>query len=318
MRVHRGYRRLPPEARGAAVAIGNFDGVHLGHRAVIEAAAKLARAREAPLGVVTFEPHPREVLQPESAPPRLTSFARKAELLAALGVARLFVLRFEPALMRLSPEAFVREILLDALGVRAIAVGANFRFGYRRAGTPEDLIRLAGACGVRTTVVPQLHLDDRPCSSTRIRAALRIGDVALAARLLGYPYELRGGVVRGDRIGRTLGYPTANLRPAGRRPLLPATGIYVVRAAVRRPEGWRWHPAVASLGFRPAVGGRDLRLEVHLLDGEHELYGQRLRVSFLERLRGEEAFESLEALRRQIARDCAAARAYHGLETARA
>lgn len=316
MRVHRGTGSLPAEARGAAVAIGNFDGVHLGHRAVIERARAHARHLGVPLGVVTFEPHPREVLDPERAPARLTPFARKAELLRELGIERLYVLRFGPALMRLAAEAFVAEILVDRLGVRAVVTGEDFRFGYRRAGDVGLLSALARRFGFAWAAVPKFVVDGDICSSTRIRAALEAGEVAAAARLLGHAYEVRGGVVAGDGIGRELGYPTANLRPAGCRPLLPANGIYAVRAAVRRERGWRWHPAVASLGTRPTFGGVERRLEVHLLDGRHELYGCRLRVAFLERLREERRFATVEELLAEMARDCARARDIHGLEPA--
>lgn len=316
MRVYRGAGDLPPAARGAAVAIGNFDGVHLGHREVIGRARALAASSGAPLGVVTFEPHPRELLDPEGAPARLTPFARKAELLRALGVEHLFVLRFGPALMRLAPEAFVADILVDRLRVSAVTTGEDFRFGHRRSGDAGTLAELARRSGFAFAAVPKLMVDGAVCSSTRIRAALAAGEVAVAARLLGYAYELRGGVVGGERLGRRLGYPTANLRPAGRRPLLPANGIYAVRAAVAREGGWQWHPAVASLGTRPTFGGVDRRLEVHLLDGRHELYGCRLRVAFLERLRQERRFDTVEELLAEMARDCARARDIHGLEPA--
>lgn len=313
MQVHRGPGRLPDGARGAAVAIGNFDGVHLGHRRVIEHARALAHELSAPLGVVTFEPHPRELLDPERAPARLTPFARKAELLRELGVQHLFVLRFGPELMRLSPEAFVEDLLVGRLGVKAVTTGANFRFGHRRAGDATTMAELAERLGFRFEAVPALAVGGAVCSSTRIREALLAGDVATAMRLLGYPYALCGGVVAGDRLGRRLGYPTANLRPAGRRPLLPANGIYAVRAAVRCGREWQWHPGVASLGTRPTFGGVDRRLEVHLLDGRHELYGCRMRVVFLERLREERRFDTVEALIAEMARDCARARDILGL-----
>jgi len=316
MRVHRGPGRLPDAARGAAVAIGNFDGVHLGHREVIGRARALAWQRSAPLGVVTFEPHPRELLDPERAPARLTPFARKAELLRDLGVQHLYVLRFGPELMRLSPEAFVSDILVAGLGVVAVTTGENFRFGHRRAGDATTMAELAQRCGFLFEAVPAVRIGGEVCSSTRIREALAAGEVAAAARLLGYAYELRGGVVAGDRLGRELGYPTANLRPAGRRPLLPANGIYAVRAAVFRGRQWEWHPGVASLGTRPTVGGVDRRLEVHLLDGLHELYGCRMRVAFVERLREERRFDTVEALVAEMARDCARARDVLGLATA--
>ncbi len=306
---------MPGELGGACVAIGNFDGVHRGHRTVIAAAAEMARDRGRPLGVVTFEPHPREVLDPARAPARLSGFARKAELLRDLGVDLLFVLRFRPELMRLSAAAFVDIVLVRALAVAGVVCGEDFRFGHRRSGDPGLLRELGESRGFAVRVVPKLRLDGGICSSTRIRAALADGAVGEAARLLGYAYEVRGGVVRGDGRGRELGYPTANLRPVGRRPLLPGDGIYVVRAAVREGSGWRWHPAVASLGVRPTFGGGARLLEIHLLDGDRDLYDRRLRVAFLERLREERRFDSIEALRREMARDCARAREVHALTT---
>ncbi|HFD16844.1 MAG TPA: hypothetical protein ENJ38_11150, partial [Rhodospirillales bacterium] len=237
MRIFRGFDGVPATLEGACLAIGNFDGVHRGHRAVIAAAAEMARARGRPLGVLTFEPHPREVLDPERAPARLSTFARKAELLRDLGVDILFVLRFGPALMRLTAEAFVRRILCGAYRVAGVATGEDFRFGHRRAGDVTLLRRLGAAAGFAVEAVPKLVVEGAVCSSTRIRAALAAGDVRLASRLLGYAFEVRGGVVAGDRRGRELGYPTANVRPVGRRPLLPGNGIYAVRAAVREAPG---------------------------------------------------------------------------------
>lgn len=314
MRIVRTTTVAPGAARGAAVAIGNFDGLHLGHRAVIDAAASFARELDAPLGVVTFEPHPREVLQPGQAPARLTPLRRKAELLAGLGVDVLHLLRFDPVLLAATPEAFVGEILAGRLGVRAVAAGEDFRFGYRRAGDMALLARLGGEHGMRVAAVPPLEVEGAVCSSTRIRKALADGEVALAARLLGYPYELEGVVRPGDRRGRTLGFPTANVHPLGRRPLLPATGVYAVRAGVRGPGGEvRWHPAVANLGHRPTFDGRTLLLEVHLLEGGGDLYGRRLRVAFLERLRGERKFAGVDEIKAQIGRDRERAAAVHGL-----
>ena len=317
MRILRVSRSGSLPVRGAAVAVGNFDGVHLGHRRVVETARTLAERLGAPLGVVTFEPHPREVVSPADAPRRLTPFARKAALLRSLGVRLLFVLRFDRSLMGLAPAEFVERVLHRRLGARAVAVGENFRFGHRRSGTPAALAALARPLGMAVAVVERVTVEGAPCSSTRIRELLARGEIALANRLLGEPFELWGGVVRGDGLGRRLGFPTANLRPAGRRPVVPGAGIYVVRAAVRGGSGWRFHPAVASLGTRPAVGGGDFRIEVHLLDANPDLYGKRLRVVFLDRIREERDFPSLESLTRQMAEDCRRARTYFGLLGAR-
>ena len=313
MRIVRAGARAPGAVPESAVAIGNFDGVHRGHRAVLDAARALAREQGVAFGVITFEPHPREVLQPENAPARLTPLHRKAELLAEAGVEILYLLRFDAWLMRLSPEAFVDEVLLGRLRARAVAAGADFRFGHRRAGDMAMLERLAGAKGVRVVAVPPVEVEGAVCSSTRIRDALADGEVALAGRLLGRPYTVEGVVRPGDRRGRTIGFPTANVDPLGRRPLLPATGVYAVRAGLYQRRGDTiWYPAVANFGRRPTVDGRTLLLEVHFLEGGGDLYGKRLRVAFLERLRGEQKFASLDELKAQIARDSERARAIHG------
>ena len=307
MRVHRRFASLPSGAGGAAVAIGNFDGVHRGHRRVIEAAAATARHLGAPLGVVTFEPHPREVVNPGLLVPRLTGFARKAELFEALGVEELFVLPFDRAMMQLGAEAFAGEILIGRLALRAIAAGQNFRFGNNRSGDVRTLARLAARLGYGFEAVPGLE-DDGPVSSSRIRDLLAAGEIAMVNRLLGYPYAVDGVVRPGDRRGRTLGFPTANVHPLDQRVVLPATGVYAVRVGRGRGARMTWHPGVANLGRRPTFDGRSLLLEVHLLEGGRDLYGERLRVTFVERLRGERKFAGIDELKAQIERDCLSAR----------
>jgi riboflavin kinase/FMN adenylyltransferase len=312
MRVFRRFRELPPALRGASVAIGNFDGLHRGHVAVLEAAAEAARRLGGPLGVVTFEPHPREILQPESTFRRLTMFRTRADRLRRQGVDLCVALPFGPALMRLSPEAFAREILAELLGVRSVAAGSNFRFGHKRSGDLAVLEGLGRSLGFEVQAVPPLMVDGVVCSSTVIRERLAAGDVEGAARLLGHPFEFDGIVRPGDGRGRTIGFPTANVHPLGARPLLPGIGVYAVRAGLRGETAIEWHPAVANLGRRPTFDGQGVLLEVHLLDGEHDLYGRRMRVAFLERLRGEQRFPGIAELREQIGRDCAAARKIHG------
>lgn len=316
MRIYRWPGGLPPEARGAAVAIGNFDGVHEGHRAVIAAAGRHARAIGAVWGVVTFEPHPREVVQPDRALPRLTPLARKAGIFRSLGVERLYVLRFSAALMALDARAFVTDVLLRDLGVRAVVAGHDFRFGHRRGG---DITLLTTACtggDVAVETVAPVEVDGTLCSSTALRGLLADGEVAKAARLLGDHYVLEGEVRPGDRRGRTIGFPTANVHPRGLRPLLPGHGVYAVRAGRRLGDAVAWYPAVANLGRRPTFGGRSVLLEVHLLEGGGDLYGERLQVAFVERLRGEHRFAGVDELRAQLARDCDAARAIHGRRAA--
>ncbi|MFO1071572.1 MAG: bifunctional riboflavin kinase/FAD synthetase [Geminicoccaceae bacterium] len=313
MRIHRDQVGLPAAARGASVAIGNFDGVHRGHREVVRVAAEHARRLGRPLGVVTFEPHPRELLNPAAAPARLTSLRRKAELMRALGVEQLHVLRFDERLMHMSAESFVEELLLDRLAVAAVTTGRDFRFGHRRQGDTAILAQLAGACGVAVSTVEPVSVEGETCSSTAIRAALADGRIEHATALLGYSYEIEGVVRPGDQRGRTIGFPTANVHPLTRRPMLPAIGVYAVRAGLCRDGELRWLPAVANLGRRPTFHGRGILLEVHLLEGGCDLYGQRLRVALVERLRGEQKFAGIDELRAQIARDCARARAIHAL-----
>jgi riboflavin kinase/FMN adenylyltransferase len=311
MRIHRDHASLPAAARGASVAIGNFDGVHRGHREVIRAAAGHASALGRPLGVVTFEPHPRELLSPETAPARLTTLRRKVELLQELGVEHLFVCRFDRQLLHMPATEFVTRRLFGQLDVAAFSTGRDFRFGHHRAGDTRLLAEMAAARGVPFTAVDAVTVDDEACSSTAIRVALRDGLVEHANVLLGYEYQLEGVVRGGDRRGRTIGFPTANVHPLATRPMLPATGVYAVGAGVRHAGGWLWHPAVANLGHRPTFDGRSLLLEVHLLEGGGDLYGQRLRVAFRRRLRGERQFSGVDELKMQIARDCEQARAIH-------
>jgi len=307
MQIHRGYWSLPQAALHGVVAIGNFDGVHRGHRALIEAARSRAWELQAPLGVITFEPHPREVLAPDLAPPRLTPFRVKAGLLAELGVTHLFALPFNEYLMSKSPEQFVHDVLAGGLGVRHVVVGFDFRFGHRRAGDAEVLAALGGEYGFGVTRIEPVAWRGEVCSSSRVREAVARGDVGQARDLLGHPFLVEGRVVAGDRRGRELGYPTANLRP-GRRGLWPANGIYAVRATwdAREPV---WHDAVASLGVRPTFGGRDRLLEIHLFERDVDLYGRRLCCAFVERLRAEQTFATVEDLKAQMDQDSAAARA---------
>ncbi|HMR29734.1 MAG TPA: bifunctional riboflavin kinase/FAD synthetase [Geminicoccaceae bacterium] len=306
MRVHRRFASLPAAARGAAVAIGNFDGVHRGHRAVVESAAAMAARLGARLGVVTFEPHPREVVSPGEVVPRLTGFARKALLLRGLGVEELFVLPFEREMMRLSPRAFVQSMLVERLAVRALAAGENFRFGHRRSGDVGTLAELGLEHGFAFASVAAVQ-DGGPVSSSRIRALLGDGEVAAAAGLLGQPHAVDGIVRQGDQRGRLLGFPTANVHPLDPRQVMPAIGVYAVRVLRCGHRDGGWLPGVANLGRRPTFDGRSVLLEVHLLQGGGDLYGERLRVAFVDRLRGERKFAGIDELRDQIGRDCRSA-----------
>jgi riboflavin kinase/FMN adenylyltransferase len=301
-----GWRALPPEARGGTVALGNFDGVHLGHAEVLRAAHQ-ARP-DLPLVALTFEPHPREHFRPDDPPFRLTLLPAKAAALAALGARAVIAIPFDAGFAALSAEAFVEEVLHRALGARHLACGPDFAFGHRRGGDAAFLRAAAEARGIGLSVVPKLSDAEGPVSSSRIRRALQDGYPERAATLLGRPWAIRGPVTRGDARGRTIGFPTANI-PLGRH-LEPARGVYAVRA--RLPDG-RLAAGVANLGRRPTLGGDPVsRLEAHLFDLSADLYGQELEVALLHFLREERRFDDVAALAAQIAADAAAARALLG------
>lgn len=287
-----------------AVTIGNFDGVHLGHQAML---ARL-RARAASVGgaptVLTFEPHPREIFTPDSAPTRLTSLREKLEILRGLGVAHVHVCRFTRAFAALTAEEFVHRILVDGLRARYVLVGDDFRFGARRVGDFALLRQLGERHGFEAEALHTVEAAGQRASSTAVREALAAGDMAMAAQQLGRPYSISGRVVGGDQLGRKIGYPTANIQLKHNRP--PVKGIFAVRVqGLDRPD---W-PGVASLGTRPTVhaDGKPT-LEVHLFDFARSIYRAHLRVEFLHKLRDEAKFPSMEALIAQIDRDAAQAR----------
>jgi riboflavin kinase/FMN adenylyltransferase len=302
MRIVRFHGAGPPSARGASVALGNFDGVHRGHRAVLDAARRIAQGADTPFAVLTFEPHPRSVLKPNSPPFRLLSFRSKMRALEEQGVDLVIVVRFSPALAAYEPEAFVEKVLVGGLGVRHVVTGYDFHFGRGRRGTPELLAALAKRHGFGHTRIAAQG-DGAEFSSTRVREALKRGEVGQAAQVLGRWWEVEARVRQGARRGRALGYPTANLEL--KNTLEPARGIYAVFAAV---GGEPFRPAVASFGNRPTFGGGGDLLEVHLFDFAGDLYGRYVRVRFVERLREERKFESIEALKAEMARDCESAR----------
>ncbi|MCZ7683490.1 MAG: bifunctional riboflavin kinase/FAD synthetase [Sandaracinaceae bacterium] len=292
------------KTRTAVVTLGNHDGVHLGHRALLTAARERAGREGLTVTAVTFDPHPSVVLAPDRAPPLLTTIARRRELLLALGADEVTVLRFDRELASTSPEGFAEDVLARRLDARSVVVGPDFRFGRGRAGDVTALRALGEAHGFDVISVPPVTLEGEAVSSTRVRAALARGEVAEAARLLGRAHDVDGTVVRGDGRGRSIGVPTANLDcdPV----LLPADGVYAV---VLRVHGEReLLRGVANLGVRPTfAAGRSV--EVHLFDVDRDLYDARVRVGFVERLRAEQRFDGIEALKAQIARDAERARA---------
>jgi riboflavin kinase/FMN adenylyltransferase len=287
----------------SAVAVGNFDGVHRGHQALVTAAVARARATGGPSLVLTFDPHPAHVLRPGGAPAALTTLEQKEELLAGLGVDRLAVLPFDGALAGLSPEAFARTVLRETLGARDVVVGESFRFGHRRAGDARTLASLGAELGFGVHAVPPVLEGGSPVSSSRVRDELARGRVGAAAALLGRPHFVDGRVVRGDGRGRAIGVPTANLAPDNE--MLPAPGVYAGYCRLGGGESW---PAVVNLGRRPTFGGGDLALEAHLIGFAGDLYGARVRLSFVAHLRDEERFPGPEALVARIREDVARAR----------
>ncbi|ABI61365.1 Riboflavin kinase [Granulibacter bethesdensis] len=302
MRIITDWRHIPPEARGASVALGNFDGVHLGHEAVIRAAH--AARPTAPLMALTFEPHPREFFRPYDPPFRLTLSAERADALARLGVTWVVELAFDEAFSLMEAEEFISGVLLAGLDAKHLACGADFAFGHRRGGDITLLSTRSEALGIGLTIVPPVMDAEGPLSSTRIRRLLQDGYPERAAQLLGRPWGIRGIVSHGDKRGRTIGFPTANI-PFGRH-LEPARGVYAVTA--RLPDGTEY-PGVANIGRRPTVNeGPESRLEAHLFDFSGDLYDQDITVSLHAFLRAERKFAGLDDLRGQIAQDATEAR----------
>jgi riboflavin kinase/FMN adenylyltransferase len=305
MRIVRDFQFVTDPDRGASAAIGNFDGVHLGHRSVIEMARRAAP--QAPLGVMTFEPHPREFFAPSAPPFRLMSREARRSRLAKLGVDILYELNFNAALSGLSPEQFAERVISKGLGLTHVVVGADFHFGKGRAGSAEDLVAFGAAMGFGVTVAPLLEASDKTVSSTAIRTALSEARPRDAAAMLGHWHRIEGVVIGGEQRGRELGYPTANMSIEGLHP--PAFGVYAVLVEVRDgPHAGAYH-GVASLGVRPMFGENRPNLETFLFDFTGDLYGATLSVGLVEFLRGEEKFDSLEALIAQMDDDSAQARA---------
>lgn len=304
MRVFRG---IPARAdTPIALTIGNFDGVHLGHSAMIARLSEAARPRGLPTAVMTFEPQPQEFFAPDQAPARLTSLREKLELLRQCGVARVYVGRFNYAFAQLTADDFVTQVLRDGLAVKWLLVGDDFRFGARRAGDLAYLKSMAPQAGFDVEAMGSVVVAGARVSSTAIRACLEDGDLDGAQRLLGRRYAISGKVVGGDKLGAKIGYPTANVQL--KRHKAPLSGIFVVEVAGLGPAPL---PGVASLGVRPTVKERGRpTLEVHLFDFDERIYGRRISVQFLEKLREEQKFADLDSLVAQIHLDAAAAREY--------
>jgi len=292
-----------------ALTVGNFDGVHLGHQAMLARVAGRARALAVRSCVLTFEPLPREFFAAESAPPRLSRLREKMEMFEAAGMDRVHVARFDARFAGLAPERFIDEVLIRGLGVRWVLVGGDFRFGARRAGDLALLAAAAAGAGFEVETMPEVMHEGVRVSSSAVRRALETGDLARADALLGRHYTLSGRVAHGRKLGRSLGFPTANIVLPRRAPL---AGIYVVEVHGADPhQRDRWLPGVASIGRRPTVNELETPLlEIHLFDFAEELYGRHLRTRFLAKLRDEQKYPDLEALRAAIARDVRQAKDY--------
>lgn len=305
MELIRGLHNMRPSHHGCVATIGNFDGVHLGHQAVIGQLAEKADAVGLPAAVITFEPQPREYFLPQFAPPRLTRFREKIEALRRYAVRRVLCLAFNRKLAEMSAEEFIRRILVDGLGVKYLVVGDDFRFGRDREGTFKHLQAAGEQYGFQVVNMHTFSVEGERVSSTRVRLALEQGQLDEAVRLLGRDFRMSGRVAHGEKLGRKLGFPTANIFL--HRKAAPLQGIFVVEVYGLDKEPW---PGVASLGTRPTVDGTRTILEVHLFDFDEQIYGRHIQVSFLHKLRDEEKYDSLTALKAQIQKDVDAAQAY--------
>lgn len=304
MRLFHHFSSIPPDAQGAVVALGNFDGVHLGHQAVLAETCRIAERLGAPPAVFTFTPHPREFFKPDAGPLSIYPLHDKMTLLKEAGMEFLYLARFDTAFSQISAEDFVDKVLAQDLRVRHVITGDNFIFGHGRHGDAALLTRRAADAGFKTTHVTGLcDAGGTPVSSSRIREALGTGDVKAASYLLGRPYAISGHVRHGEGRGKSLGFPTANL--AVTHIFRPAAGVYAVR--VKLPDG-RSVKGVANLGIRPTVGGTDPLLEAHCFDFSADLYEKIIEVQLVNFIRAERKFDSLDALKTQIGLDSAKAK----------
>ena len=304
MKVWNGLDDLAEERPAVVASIGNYDGVHVGHQAILESAVANAGQRGLVAALITFDPHPLTVVAPDRRPELVQTRRQKLRCLERTGIDEVLIVPFDAALARLEAEAFFDDYLLPRYPLAAVHVGQNFRFGKARRGDVDLLAAIGGRAGFDVECVQAVEVDGRTVSSSAVREALREGDVALAERLLGRPFALTGLVARGEARGRELGFPTANLEPDNM--FLPRSGVYLshVRALAGR------HAAMTNVGLRPTFGGERVSVEAHLLDFDQDLYGQRIEVLFLERLRDEQRFDSPQELADQLARDRAATESY--------
>ncbi len=295
--------RITEPFTNSVITLGNFDGIHLGHQALVRLVMKRAQEIQGQSMVVTFRPHPLKVLAPEKCPPLISIYEEKIELLSKLGIDVLVKIPFTLRFAEMSPREFVKNILCDLLGTKEIFVGCNYRFGRGREGTTETLKQMGAEFGFKVNEVEQISLKSEVISSTKIRQLLAGGEVEHAAELLGRPYAITGIVVRGDSRGKTLGFPTANI--ASKHAIIPADGVYAVKLSARDT----CHDGVVNIGLRPTFDTKSLAIEVHVFDFNEDLYGEEVTIYFIKKLRQEKKFDSSDALIDQITKDVAEAKA---------
>ena len=304
-KIIRGFHNLPLSPSGCVATIGNFDGVHLGHQAVLNQLAMKGDTLGLPAIVITFEPQANEFFEPDKAPARLTRFREKVEALRCYSIQQLCVLRFNNKLAQMTADDFIQRLLVDGLNIRYLVVGDDFRFGKDRQGNFEMLHQAGEKQGFQVVNMHTFSIDKMRVSSTRIRQALKVGDLILAEKLLGRPYRMSGRVAHGDKRGRTMGFPTANIHL--HRCKVPLSGVYAVQLFGIEGEPIK---GVANVGVRPTVGAERTLLEVHLFDFNRDIYGEHVQVHFLQKLRDEQKFSDISALMKQIKQDCQQAELY--------
>ena len=308
MKIIRGLHNIRPEHRASVATIGNFDGLHCGHQAIIERLKTIAEQKGCQSTLITFEPYPQELLRPDPAIARLTRFREKMELLARWGVDQVLCLRFNRWLSQLEPEAFIERVLVQEMAIQHLIVGDDFRFGRQRRGDFDMLARCGEEWGYSIENTPTYTILDERVSSTRVRDTLKQADMSLVKQLLGRDYSMSGRVAHGDKRGRTIGFPTANVHL--HRKSVPVQGVYAVTV---EGLGESIIPGIANVGTRPTVDGSKSLLEVHMFNFADEIYGKHVKVNFTAFVRHEQRFDGLEALKQQIAIDCEKARAIHNI-----
>ena len=307
-KIIRGFHNLSPSAEGCVATIGNFDGVHLGHQAVLSQLALKGDMLGLPATVITFEPQPTEFFLPEQAPPRLSRFREKVEALRSYSIEQLCVLKFNKILAEMSANDFIYKLIVKGLNVRYLVVGDDFKFGKDRKGDFTLLKKMGEEHDFQVVNMHTFAIAETRVSSTRIRQALTAGDLMLAQTLIGHPYKMSGRVAHGDKRGRTLGYPTANIHL--HRGKVPLTGVYAIQLYGLEDEPIE---GIANVGVRPTIGEGNTLLEVHLFDFNKNIYGENVQVYFLHKVRDEKKFDGLPALVAQIERDCQSAKRYFGV-----